>query len=105
MKTVGLGALALLLTLVAAPALAGPQVPADTNAETASAAPRAEPERRDTSSMETGDPDREVCKKITYTGSRLGGERVCKTAREWGDLQRQSRQDTERKQRPNWRDE
>jgi hypothetical protein len=28
-----------------------------------------------------------VCKKITYTGSRLGAVSVCKTRQEWNELQ------------------
>ncbi|MDP1026809.1 hypothetical protein Q5H91_06270 [Sphingomonas sp. KR1UV-12] len=29
--------------------------------------------------------DRRVCKTFASTGSRLGGKRVCKTAREWDE--------------------
>lgn len=28
-----------------------------------------------------------VCRKITYTGSRLGAVSVCKTKREWDEIQ------------------
>jgi hypothetical protein len=32
-------------------------------------------------------PDARVCHKITYTGSRLGATSICKTRREWDELQ------------------
>lgn len=28
-------------------------------------------------------PDPKICKRVAATGSRVGGERVCKTAEEW----------------------
>ncbi|MGZ6027606.1 MAG: hypothetical protein ACXWKU_21530 [Caulobacteraceae bacterium] len=40
---------------------------------------------------QTNDLDKMVCKRITPTGTRLGGEKVCKTRREWLDITRQSR--------------
>jgi hypothetical protein len=54
-------------------------------------------------SAEVGDPDRRICKKITYTGSRLGGEKVCKSARQWSEIRQESRDATERRQRSAWR--
>lgn len=41
------------------------------------------------------DPNERVCRTITYTGSRLGGERVCKTRREWVELTERSRERTD----------
>lgn len=32
-------------------------------------------------------PDRMVCRKMTYTGSRLGATKVCKTRQEWNEIQ------------------
>jgi hypothetical protein len=93
------------LLLSAAPVLAGPQASADPNPETATAAPARTAEPRENNAMATGDPDRQVCKKITYTGSRLGGERICKTARQWAQLQRETRDQVEKNQKPQWRDE
>ena len=38
------------------------------------------------------DPDRQVCRRINDTGSRLGAIRVCHTAAEWAELRRQTKQ-------------
>jgi len=32
-------------------------------------------------------PDQMVCRKMTYTGSRLGATKVCKTRQEWNEIQ------------------
>lgn len=94
--TLGLALLLASTTPVLSPPPTQPPAPAAETAAVATARPAA---ARETGSMETGDPDREVCKKVTFTGSRLGGERICRTAREWAELQRDSREATERKQR------
>lgn len=47
----------------------------------------------------TGDPDKIVCRSMDPpTGSRLGSRRECKTQKEWDDIQRQARQQTEHQQ-------
>jgi hypothetical protein len=33
------------------------------------------------------DAGKKICHKITYTGSRLGAVSVCKTRREWDEIQ------------------
>ena len=33
------------------------------------------------------DPSQMVCRKMTYTGSRLGATKVCKTRQEWNEIQ------------------
>lgn len=37
-----------------------------------------------------GDSDRErvICKKVDVPGTRIGGKKVCKTKREWDQIQR-----------------
>lgn len=37
------------------------------------------------------DPDRMICKKITPTGSRVGGVKKCATAAEWKEVARKGR--------------
>jgi hypothetical protein len=44
-----------------------------------------------TSADKKKDPDRRICKTIQKTGTRLGGERICMTAREWEEQRRGSR--------------
>ncbi len=56
-------------------------------------------------SAEVGDPDRKICKKITITGTRLGAEKICKSARQWAELQRESREAVQRRQKVMWDDE
>jgi hypothetical protein len=34
--------------------------------------------------------DKVVCKKVDVPGTRIGGKKVCKTKREWADIQRQT---------------
>jgi hypothetical protein len=46
----------------------------------------------------TGDPNRRVCRTQTATGSRLGGMKVCKTAREWEEQRVASKQELDRMQ-------
>jgi hypothetical protein len=41
---------------------------------------------------ETPDSERVVCKTIRTTGSRLQGERVCKTKSQWDEEKAQARQ-------------
>ncbi len=51
-----------------------------------------------------GDPDKIVCRSMDPpTGSRLGSRRECKTQREWDDIQRQARQQTEHQQSNGYR--
>jgi hypothetical protein len=45
------------------------------------------------------DADRVVCKKITYTGSRLGGEKICRSVRQWSESQRAAQDATAQVQR------
>ncbi|GAA4812450.1 hypothetical protein GCM10023232_04650 [Sphingosinicella ginsenosidimutans] len=44
------------------------------------------------------DPDRMICRRITQTGSRLQGERVCMTAAQWAEQRRIQRSDIEHAQ-------
>lgn len=39
--------------------------------------------------------DRVICERIQETGSRLGGKRVCKTAREWAEQRQRDREAAE----------
>jgi len=45
-----------------------------------------------TTTADSGDSDRDkvICKKVDVPGTRIGGKKVCKTKREWADLQRQT---------------
>ena len=40
-------------------------------------------------------PDKIVCKSIRATGSRLPGERVCKTRKQWEEQARAAQKETE----------
>ena len=42
------------------------------------------------------DPDRQICRTIKDTGSRLGGSRTCHTAAEWAEQRRQTQQTIDR---------
>ena len=44
----------------------------------------------------TGDANKQICRTISDTGSRLGHTRACHTAQEWADLRRQTRQNVDR---------
>jgi len=53
----------------------------------------------DAAQVMPSDPDKLVCKSMAPpTGTRLGSRRECKTQREWDDIQRQARQQTEHQQ-------
>ena len=66
---------AVMATLIAAPAVAQAPAPAHQKAH---------------------DPNEVVCEKQEVTGSRLATRRVCKTRAEWADLKLQDRQEIER---------
>jgi hypothetical protein len=40
--------------------------------------------------------NKQICRTIADTGSRLGRYRACHTAQEWAELRRQSKQNVER---------
>lgn len=42
--------------------------------------------------------DKVVCKRVGGTGWRLGGERICKTVREWDGISDESRREARRYQ-------
>lgn len=42
------------------------------------------------------DPNRQICRTLKDTGSRLGGYRACHTAAEWAELRRQTQQTIDR---------
>ena len=42
------------------------------------------------------DANRQICRNMADTGSRLGHTRACHTAQEWADLRRQTRQNVDR---------
>jgi len=45
------------------------------------------------------DPNRIICERQEELGSRLGGKKVCMTAKEWDDQRRMNRESTEMLQR------
>lgn len=47
---------------------------------------------------EVGDPNRVICRRVAVTGSRLQKTRLCHTARQWDDMQRDNREQVERAQ-------
>lgn len=49
----------------------------------------AQPSASDTSKS---DPNKQICRVIADTGSRLGRYRACHTAQEWIELRRQTKQ-------------
>lgn len=51
-----------------------------------------------TTAPEQGDPNRQICERITKTGSRLATMTVCRTAREWEQLRQGHRHDLEKVQ-------
>jgi hypothetical protein len=44
-------------------------------------------------------PNARVCKSVTYTGSRLGTTKICKTRAEWEELSNTHEDQTNRMQR------
>ena len=42
------------------------------------------------------DANKQICRTVADTGSRLGHSRACHTAQEWADLRRQTRQNVDR---------
>ena len=42
------------------------------------------------------DANKQICRSMADTGSRLGHSRACHTAQEWADLRRQTRQNVDR---------
>lgn len=54
-----------------------PQAPQPTTTTTAPATPEGESDR-----------ERVICKKVDVPGTRIGGKKVCKTKREWDQVQR-----------------
>ena len=40
--------------------------------------------------------DKQICRSVADTGSRLGHTRACHTAQEWAELRRQTRQNIDR---------
>ena len=51
-----------------------------------------------TETAASGDANKQICRSISDTGSRLGHARACHTAQEWADLRRQTRQNIDRMQ-------
>jgi hypothetical protein len=43
-----------------------------------------------------GDANKQICRTMADTGSRLGRTRACHTAQEWTELRRQARQNVDR---------
>jgi hypothetical protein len=39
---------------------------------------------------EDSDRDKVICKKVDVPGTRIGGKKVCKTKREWAEIQREN---------------
>ena len=44
----------------------------------------------------SGDANKQICRVIADTGSRLGRYRACHTAQEWAELRRQTKQTVDR---------
>ncbi|MBL8645429.1 MAG: hypothetical protein JNK21_15965 [Rhodospirillaceae bacterium] len=40
--------------------------------------------------------DKKICKRQNRTGTRLGADRICKTADEWDRFERQQREDIQK---------
>lgn len=70
------------------------------------AAGQGEPEKAAPSTEEVTDAsqNRMICKRQKSTGSRLGAKKVCMTAAQWAQMQREQRQTTERNQANRWTD-
>ena len=72
---------------------------------TACATPPAQPSASATAKSATsastsgGDPNRVICKTETETGTRLGGKKICLTAREWDEYEYQQMKNTQGYQR------
>ncbi len=77
-----------LFPVAAAMALAAPTM-AQTAPQPAAAEPAAEA---------TNDPNRMICKKEKVSGTRLSTKKVCMTAAQWAQRQRDERQATDRAQ-------
>jgi len=45
-----------------------------------------------------GDANKQICRTMVDTGSRLGRYRACHTAQEWTELRRQTKQNVDRVQ-------
>jgi hypothetical protein len=43
-----------------------------------------------------GDPNKQICRTMADTGSRLSRYRACHTAQEWAELRRQTKQNVDR---------
>ena len=43
----------------------------------------------------SGDANKQICRTIADTGSRLGRYRACHTAQEWAELRRQTKQNVD----------
>jgi hypothetical protein len=52
-----------------------------------------------------GDPNRQICRTMESTGSRLQRKRECRTASEWAEQQALDRQSVERSQASRWKSE
>jgi hypothetical protein len=48
---------------------------------------------------ETPAKDEKICKRITETGTRVGGARVCKSAEQWKQLEDDAKDTTRRLQK------
>lgn len=91
--------------LAAALSLGACATPSGDSSQSAAAAPERAPAapvraaKADTGpAAVAGDPNRMVCKSYTPSGSRLGAQKVCRTAQQWADMQREQRQAVERTQ-------
>jgi hypothetical protein len=43
-----------------------------------------------TATENNSDRDKVICKKVDVPGTRIGGKKVCKTKREWDEIQRET---------------
>jgi hypothetical protein len=57
------------------------------------------PKSQQIATTDTSDANRIVCKKEEKVGTRLGAKKVCLTVKEWEDLAKGAREDTESWQR------
>jgi hypothetical protein len=104
MKPVLFAAAAAALALSAVTAQA--QVGTGSAGESAAVAPAAPTQvaaagaaKRGAHQSTTGDPNKQICRKHTATGSRIASAKICKTAREWDEQREAAKAELDRHQR------
>jgi len=67
----------------------------DGDVATTASAPPATPSDQAPAASTQAPSQKKVCRTYVPTGSRLGGERICKTQEEWNQISRESREVTD----------